>query len=85
MGKSKKHPFSASNRLSNFVLELVHTELWTSLIPSLSGYKSFLWMIFLGIPGFILFTTGIISFHFFFRSTISLSIYQIYLSIRHIC
>jgi hypothetical protein len=42
VGKSKKLPFSASNRLSNFVLELVHTDLWTSPIPSLSGYKYYI-------------------------------------------
>jgi transposase InsO family protein len=42
MGKSKKLPFSASNRLPNLVLELVHTDLWTSPIPSLSNYKYYI-------------------------------------------
>jgi hypothetical protein len=39
LGKSKKLPFAASTRLTTSTLELIHTYLWTSPIPSISGYK----------------------------------------------
>ena len=39
LGKSKRLPFNASNRISSQPLELIHTDLWTSLIPSVSGCK----------------------------------------------
>jgi hypothetical protein len=42
MGKSKKLPFLPSNRLSTTILELVHTDLWTSPITSISGCKYYL-------------------------------------------
>jgi transposase InsO family protein len=42
MGKSKKLPFFASERVSTTILELVHTDLWTSPIPSISGYKYYI-------------------------------------------
>ena len=37
--KSKRLPFSASTRITTFVLELIHTYLWTSPIPSVSSCK----------------------------------------------
>jgi len=42
MGKSKQLPFLPSNRLSTTIFELVHTDLWTSPIPSISGCKYYL-------------------------------------------
>jgi hypothetical protein len=42
MGKSKKLHFLPSNRLSTTILELVHTDLWTSPITSISGCKYYL-------------------------------------------
>jgi hypothetical protein len=42
MGKSKKLPFFASKRVSTTILELVHTDLWTSPIPSISVYKYYI-------------------------------------------
>lgn len=39
LGKSKRLPFSASNRLSTNPLALIHTDVWTSPIPSISGCK----------------------------------------------
>jgi hypothetical protein len=42
LGKSKKLPFSASNRITTSVLELIHTDLWTSPIPSISGCKYYI-------------------------------------------
>jgi hypothetical protein len=42
LGKSKKLPFSASNRITTSVLELIHTDLWTSHIPSISGCKYYI-------------------------------------------
>jgi hypothetical protein len=39
LGKSKKQPFSASTRVSLQPLELIHTDIWTSPVQSISGYK----------------------------------------------
>jgi hypothetical protein len=39
LGKSKQLPFSESNRISTSPLELIHSDIWTSPIPSLSGCK----------------------------------------------
>jgi hypothetical protein len=39
LGKSKQLPFSESNRISTSPLELIHSNVWTSPIPSLSGCK----------------------------------------------
>jgi transposase InsO family protein len=39
LGKSKKLPFQASTRKSNQPLELIHTDLWTSHVPSISGCR----------------------------------------------
>jgi hypothetical protein len=39
LGKGKKQPFLASNRVSEFPLQLIHTDLWTSPIPSITGFK----------------------------------------------
>jgi hypothetical protein len=38
LGKAKKQPFQASNRVSESPLQLIHTDLWTSPIPSISGF-----------------------------------------------
>jgi hypothetical protein len=42
LGKSKRLPFSASNRVSTTPLELVHSDLWTSPVPSISGCKYYI-------------------------------------------
>jgi hypothetical protein len=42
LGKSKRLPFSASTRISMTPLELVHTDLWTSPIPSISGCRYYI-------------------------------------------
>jgi transposase InsO family protein len=42
MGKSEQLPFFASNRLIINILELVHTDLWTSPITSISGCKYYI-------------------------------------------
>jgi transposase InsO family protein len=42
LGKSKRLPFSASTRISIAPLELIHTDLWTSPIPSISGCKYYI-------------------------------------------
>jgi hypothetical protein len=39
LGKAKKHHFHASTRISEFPLQLIHTDLWTSPISSVSGYN----------------------------------------------
>jgi transposase InsO family protein len=39
LGKAKKTPFQASNRVSESPFQLIHTDLWTSPIPSISGFK----------------------------------------------
>jgi hypothetical protein len=39
LGKATKLPFHASSRISSCPLQLIHTDLWTSPIPSMSGYK----------------------------------------------
>jgi len=39
LGKSKHLPFSASNRRTNTPLHLIHTDIWTSPVISISGYK----------------------------------------------
>jgi transposase InsO family protein len=39
LGKAKKHHFHTFTRISEFPLQLIHTDLWTSPIPSVSGYK----------------------------------------------
>jgi hypothetical protein len=38
-GKATKLPFHPSTRISHSPLELVHSDIWTSPIPSMSGYK----------------------------------------------
>jgi hypothetical protein len=42
LGKSKKQPFSASNRHTSTPLHLIHTDIWTSPITSISGYKYYI-------------------------------------------
>ena len=39
LGKSKRQPFSSSNRVSTHPFQLIHTDVWTSPISSVSGYK----------------------------------------------
>jgi hypothetical protein len=39
LGKSKRQPFSSSNRVSTHPLQLIHTYVWTSPISFVSGYK----------------------------------------------
>jgi hypothetical protein len=39
LGKSKQQPFQASNHVSKQPLELIHSDVWTSPIQSVSGYK----------------------------------------------
>jgi len=39
MGKAKKLPFNSSNRTSTSPLQLIHSNLWTSPVQSMSGYK----------------------------------------------
>jgi hypothetical protein len=39
LGKGRKQPFQTSNRVTFQPLELVHSDVWTSLIQSVSGYK----------------------------------------------
>jgi len=39
LGKAKKLPFQPSTRVSNSPLSLIHYDLWTSPISSVSGYK----------------------------------------------
>jgi len=39
LGKSKQLPFNASSRVSTAALDLIHSDLWTSPIPSMSGFK----------------------------------------------
>jgi len=39
LGKSKKLPFHHSTRISESLLQLIHSDLWTSPVPSMSGYK----------------------------------------------
>jgi hypothetical protein len=39
LGKAKKQPFTASNRQTLTPLSLIHTDIWTSPITSISGYK----------------------------------------------
>lgn len=45
LGKSKKQPFSASNRHTSTPLNLIHTDIWTSPISSISGYKYYVVLI----------------------------------------
>jgi hypothetical protein len=42
LGKSKKQSFSASNRVSLSPLQLIHTDIWTSPVISISGYKYYI-------------------------------------------
>jgi transposase InsO family protein len=42
LGKSKQLPFTASTRSTTSVLDLIHTDLWTSLVPSISGCKYYI-------------------------------------------
>jgi len=42
LGKSKQLPFHSSTRITTHVLELIHTDLWTSPIYSLSGCKYYI-------------------------------------------
>jgi hypothetical protein len=42
LGKSKRLPFSPSTRISSHLLELIHTDLWTSPISSISGCKYYI-------------------------------------------
>jgi len=39
LGKGKKHPFSASTRVSTSPLQLIHTDFWTSPVLSITGFK----------------------------------------------
>jgi transposase InsO family protein len=39
LGKGKKPPFHASTRISTCPLEVIHTDIWTSPVLSMSGYK----------------------------------------------
>jgi transposase InsO family protein len=39
LGKGKKQPFHASNRITTSPLHLIHTDLWTSPIASITGFK----------------------------------------------
>jgi transposase InsO family protein len=39
LGKGKRQPFSNSNRVSSHPLDLIHTDVWTLPIPSVSGCK----------------------------------------------
>jgi hypothetical protein len=39
LGKSKKLPFHGSSRVSIAPLELIHTDIWTSPVSSVSGFK----------------------------------------------
>jgi hypothetical protein len=39
LGKSKQLPFSKSSRVSTSPLELIHSDVWTSHVPSLSGCR----------------------------------------------
>jgi hypothetical protein len=42
LGKSKKQPFSPSNRISSSPLQLIHTDIWTSPVLSITGYKYYI-------------------------------------------
>jgi hypothetical protein len=42
LGKSKQLPFSPSSRISNGPLEIIHIDIWTSPIPSMSGCKYYI-------------------------------------------
>jgi hypothetical protein len=42
LGKGKKLSFYASTRISSSPLELIHTDLWTSPVLSISGYKYYI-------------------------------------------
>jgi transposase InsO family protein len=42
LGKSKQLPFTTSTRSTTFVLDLIHTDLWTSPVPSISGCKYYI-------------------------------------------
>ena len=39
LGKSKQLPFSESSRVSTSPLELIHSDVWTSPVPSMSGCR----------------------------------------------
>lgn len=41
LGKGKKQPFSASTRVSISPLQLIHTDIWTSPVSSITGFKYF--------------------------------------------
>ena len=38
-GKSKRLPFSSSTRISTTPLRLIHTDVWTSPVPSVRGSR----------------------------------------------
>jgi hypothetical protein len=42
LGKSKRLPFSSSNRCTSTPLHLIHTDIWTSPVASISGYKYYI-------------------------------------------
>ena len=42
LGKSKKQLFFASNRISSFPLQLIHIDIWTSPVLSITGYKYYI-------------------------------------------
>jgi hypothetical protein len=42
MGKGKKQPFCASNRVTTSPLHLIHTDIWTSPITSITGFKYYI-------------------------------------------
>jgi hypothetical protein len=39
LSKSKQLPFPLSPRITSTPLWLIHTDVWSSLVPSLEGYK----------------------------------------------
>ena len=39
MSKSKKQPSHASNRISHSPLYFIHSDIWTSHVKSINGYK----------------------------------------------
>jgi histone deacetylase 1/2 len=42
LGKHVRLPFSSSESISYFPFQLVHSDVWTSPVPSVSGYKFYL-------------------------------------------
>lgn len=42
LGKSKRQPFTPSQRVSMQPLQLIHTDVWTSPVSSINGYKYYI-------------------------------------------